>query len=209
MHHSCMSVLTLHNHRSLCKLSTTKLHNDRKNHKCRCCHTHRRFKKRSQIRRYHLTVRAVFMGVLSTLSVDFLEFFPGNRNHHHFSDDVGCHEVQLACHCEVGCCEVEDEDEDAAGGFSQCNTDIQSFDRHSKRSFLLLRIADFVVDAVDVVDVLVSEFVPSPPGEHLAFSDIVLMQSANSCRCRRGFLVPISISNEEPNVWRFGTIQLV
>ena len=32
-----------------------------------------------------------------------------------------------------------------------CNTAIQSFDRHSKPSFLLLRIADFVVDAVDVV----------------------------------------------------------
>ena len=44
--------------------------------------------------------------------VDFLEFFPRNRNHHHFSDDVGCHELQLVCHCEVG----RDEDEDAAGG---------------------------------------------------------------------------------------------
>ena len=47
--------------------------------------------------------------------VDFLQFFPGNRNLHHFSDDVGCHELQLVCHCEVGHCEVEDED--AAGGF--------------------------------------------------------------------------------------------
>ena len=35
--------------------------------------------------------------------------------------------------------------------------------------FLLLRIADFVVDAVDVVDVSVSEFVLFPPGEHLVF----------------------------------------
>ena len=50
-----------------------------------------------------------------------------------------------------------------------------SFDRHSNRSFLFVRIADFVVDAVDVVDVSVSEFVPSAPGEHLAFSGIVLM----------------------------------
>ena len=58
MHHSCMSVLTLHNHRSLCNSQYNKLHNDRKNHKCRCCHTHRRFKKRSQIRRYHLTPAA-------------------------------------------------------------------------------------------------------------------------------------------------------
>ena len=43
-------------------------------------------------------------------SVDFLKFFPGNRNHYHFSDDVGCHELQLVCHCEVDHCEVEDED---------------------------------------------------------------------------------------------------
>ena len=56
-----------------------------------------------------------------------------------------------------------------------CNTAIQSCDRHGNRSFLLLRIPDFVVDAVDVVNVSVSEFVPSPPSEHLAFSGIVLM----------------------------------
>ena len=49
--------------------------------------------------------------------VDFLEFFEGNRNHNHFSDDGGCHELQLVCHCEVGHCEVEDED--AASGFSR------------------------------------------------------------------------------------------
>ena len=42
--------------------------------------------------------------------VDFLEFLPGNRNHHHFSDDVENHELQLACHCEFRHCEVEDED---------------------------------------------------------------------------------------------------
>ena len=40
-----------------------------------------------------------------------------------------------------------------------CNTAIQSCDRHSNRSLILLRIADFVKDAVDVVDVSVSEFV--------------------------------------------------
>ena len=56
-----------------------------------------------------------------------------------------------------------------------CNTAVQSCDRHSNRSLLLLRIADFVVDAVDVVDVLVSEFVLFPTGEHLAFSGIVSM----------------------------------
>ena len=53
-----------------------------------------------------------------------------------------------------------------------CNTAIQFSDRHSHRSFLLLRIADFVVDAVDVVDVSVSEVVAFPPGEHLACSGI-------------------------------------
>ena len=60
---------------------------------------------------------ALWVGVLSTHPVDFLEFFPRNRNHHHFSDDVGCHELQLVCHCEVGHCEVEDED--ATCGFNR------------------------------------------------------------------------------------------
>ena len=69
------------------------------------------------VNRLYCAVCAVFMGVLSTPPVDFLEFFPGNRNHHHFSDDVGCHELQIICHCEVDHFEVEDEDEDAAGWF--------------------------------------------------------------------------------------------
>ena len=68
------------------------------------------------VTRLYRAVCAVFVGVLSTHPVDFLEFFPGNRIHHHFSDDVGCHELQLVCHCDVGHCEVEDEGEDAAGG---------------------------------------------------------------------------------------------
>ena len=68
------------------------------------------------VKRLYCAVCAVFMGVLSTPPVDFLEFFPGNRSHHHFSDDVGClHELQLVCHCDVGHCGVEDED--AACGF--------------------------------------------------------------------------------------------
>ena len=37
------------------------------------------------VNRLYCAVSAVFMGVLSTLSVDFLEFLPGNRNHHHLS----------------------------------------------------------------------------------------------------------------------------
>ena len=60
-------------------------------------------------------VCAVFMGVLSTLSIDFLEFFPGIRIHHHLSDVVEYHELQLVCQCEFCHCEVEDED--AADGF--------------------------------------------------------------------------------------------
>ena len=69
------------------------------------------------VKRLYCAVCAVFLGVLSTPSVDFLEFFPRNRNQNHFSDDAGGHELQLVCHCEVGYCEVEDEDEDAGGGF--------------------------------------------------------------------------------------------
>ena len=67
------------------------------------------------VNRLYCVVCAVFMGVLSTHPVDFLEFFPGIRNHLHFSDDVGCHELQLDCHWESCHCEVEDED--AASGF--------------------------------------------------------------------------------------------
>ena len=49
------------------------------------------------------------------------------------------------------------------------STAIQFCDRLSNRSFLLLRIADFVVDVADVLDVSVSEIAAFPPGEHLAF----------------------------------------
>ena len=85
-------------------------------------------------------------------------------------------------------------------GFSValCSTAIQFSDRHSNRSFLLLRVADLVVDAVDVVDVFVSEIAAFPPGEHLAFSGIVLLY--------RQILVAVEEvseahqhSNEEPN----------
>ena len=62
-----------------------------------------------------LHVQCEWVSCLHT--VDFLAFFPGNRHHHHFSDDVSCHVLQLVCHYEIGHCEVEDEDEDAAGGF--------------------------------------------------------------------------------------------
>ena len=48
---------------------------------------------------------------------------------------------------------------------------MQCSDRQSNRSFLLLllRIADLVVDVVDVLDVSVSEIVAFPPSERLAF----------------------------------------
>ena len=50
-----------------------------------------------------------------------------------------------------------------------CSTAIQFSDRHSNRSFLLLRIVDLLVDAVDVLDVSFSEIVAFPAGERLAF----------------------------------------
>ena len=50
-----------------------------------------------------------------------------------------------------------------------CSTAIQFSDRHSNRSVLLLRIADFVVDTVDVLDVSVSEIAAFPLSECLAF----------------------------------------
>ena len=56
-----------------------------------------------------------------------------------------------------------------------CSTAIQFWDRHSNRSFLLRRIADFVVDAVDVVDVSVWKIAAFPPSERLAFSGIIVM----------------------------------
>ena len=95
-------------------------------------------------------------------------------------------------------------------GFSValCNTAIQFSDRHNNRSFLLLRIADFVVDAVDFVDVSVSEFVMFPPGEHLAFSGIVLLHWQNLVAVEEVSGAP-QHSNEEPNVWRSVTVQLV
>ena len=50
-----------------------------------------------------------------------------------------------------------------------CSTAVHFSDRHSNRSFLHLRIADFVDDVADVLDVSVSEIAAFPPCEHLAF----------------------------------------
>ena len=86
------------------------------------------------------------------------------------------------------------------------STASQFFDRHSNRSFFLLRIADLVVD-VDVLDVSVSEIVEFPPSERLEFQGIVLMH--------RQILVAVEEvsgahqhSNEESNVWRSAIVQL-
>ena len=118
--------------------------------------------------------------------VDFLEFLPGNRNHHHYSDDVGYHGIQLFYHCEVCHCDVEDED--AARRFPRGSLQYRHpvSERHSNRSFLLLRIVDLLVDVDDVLDVSVSEIVAFPPRAPCIFRHC-FNATANSGRCRRGF----------------------
>ena len=137
------------------------------------------------VKRLYCAARAVFTGVLSTPPVGFLEFFPGNRNHHHCSDVVGCHELQSFAIAKSAAAKLKMKMLPTGFSVTLCNTAIESCDRHNNRSFLRLRIADFVVDAVDVVDVSVPEIGRFPPGEHLAFSGIVFNASAKSCRCRR------------------------
>ena len=88
-----------------------------------------------------------------------------------------------------------------------CNNAIQSCDRHSNRSFLL-RI-DFVVAVVDVLDVSVSEIVAFPPTKHFAFSSIVLMHRQILVAVEEVFGWAHQQSNEEPNVCRSVTVQLV
>ena len=85
-----------------------------------------------------------------------------------------------------------------------CDTAIQFCDRHSNRCFLLLRIADFVVDAIDVVDISVSEFVPSPAGEHHAFSGITytrdIIVSSLICLSHKVFLSFLKLQRRELNL---------
>ena len=92
-------------------------------------------------------------------------------------------------------------------GFSValCSTAIQSCDRHRNRSFLLLRIADFVVDAVDFVDTSVSEIAAFPQSERLAFQSIVLVQRRILVAVEEAFEAH-QHANEEPNVWRSVTV---
>ena len=89
-----------------------------------------------------------------------------------------------------------------------CDIAIQFCDRHSNRSFLLVRITDFVVDTVDAVDVSVPEIVRFPPGEHLAFSGIILMHRQNLVAVEE-VSGASQYPNEEPNVWRSVVVQLV
>ena len=66
----------------------------------------------SQDKRIECAVRAVIKLYCADVScervsclhppVDFLEFRPGHRNHHHLSEDVEYHGLQLVCHYEVG-----------------------------------------------------------------------------------------------------------
>ena len=88
-----------------------------------------------------------------------------------------------------------------------CSTAIQLSDRHSNRGFLLLRIADLVVDVVDVLDISVSEIVAFPPSERLAVLGIVLMQRQMLVAVEEAFGAQ-QHSNEESNVWRSVTVQL-
>ena len=148
----------------------------------------------------------VRVGVRSTHSVGCREFPPGNRNHHHFSDDVGCHNSFVIVKLATAKLKMKT----LPAGFlvALCSTAIQFSDRHSNRSFLVLRTADLVVDVADVLDVSVSEIVRSPPSEHLAFQGTVLIH--------RLILVDVEEvsgahqhSNEESNVWRSATVLLV
>ena len=75
------------------------------------------------------------MGVLSTPPVDFLEFFPRNRNHLDFSDDVGRHELQLVCHRKVGIVKLKMKTLSTVYSVALCNTAIKFCDRRSNRSF--------------------------------------------------------------------------
>ena len=85
-----------------------------------------------------------------------------------------------------------------------CSTAIQLSDRHSTRSFLSLRIADFVVDVADVLDVSVSEIDAFPPGEHLAFLRHCFQCIDKFWSLSNRHLRPISIQTKNP---MFGVLQ--
>ena len=88
------------------------------------------------------------------------------------------------------------------------STAIRFFDRHGNRSFLLLQTVDLFVTVVDVLDVSVQETAAFPPSERLAFEGIVLMQLQILVAVEEAFEAH-QRSNEESNVWRFVTVQIV
>ena len=147
------------------------------------------------------------VGVLSTPSVDFLEFLTGNRNHHHLSDDVEHHELQLVCHC-VSFATAMLKMKMLPAGFpvALCSTAIQFSDRHSNRSFFILRIVDLLVDVADVLDVPVSEIVAFAPSERLALKSFVLVHRQILVAVEEAFGAH-QHSDEESNVWRSATVQ--
>ena len=136
------------------------------------------------VKRLYCAVCAVFLGVLSTLPVDFLKFFPRNRNTTTYQmmwNTMSSNSLAIA---KSATAMFQMKTLPTGFTVALCSTAIQSCDRHGHRSFLFLRIADFVVDAVDVVDVSVSEIVAFPPSERLAFF-WHCFNATNSDRCRR------------------------
>ena len=97
-------------------------------------------------------------------------------------------------------------------GFSValCSTAIQFSDRHGNRSFLLLRIADLVVDVVDVLDVSVSEMVAFPASERASCISrlFFLIQRQIVVAVEEAFFGAHQHSNEESNVQRSAAVQL-
>ena len=85
-----------------------------------------------------------------------------------------------------------------------CGTAIQFSERLSNRSFLLLRIADLVVDVVDVLDVLVSEIVAFPPSERFACLRHCFQCKGKFWSLSKRLLRPISIQTKNP---MFGVLQ--
>ena len=73
-----------------------------------------------------------------------------------------------------------------------CDSTIQSCYRHRNRSFLFLRTADFVVHAVDVVDVPVSEIVAFPV-RGVSWSEVATVPKR---KLHRGLDLDLSLNSE-------------
>ena len=132
--------------------------------------------------------------------VDFLELLPGNRNHHHLSDDVECHKLQLVI---VSLATAMSKMKMLPTGFTValCNTAIQFSDQGSNRSFLLLRTVDFLVDVVR------SKRVPRFHQVSIAFLGIVSIQRQIWSLSKK-LLRSISVQTKNPMFWRSAIVQL-